>query len=376
MTQRAAIALDVHASRADDDGSRLRILIVRLSAIGDIVHALPVLSALRAARPNAHIGWLVEGLSAPLLDGHPHLDELFVFQKKWRKHWHAGLLSAEARALMARVKAARWDVAIDLQGLFRSGVLMRLSGAAARIGYGDHDAREMSWLFANRRVAPPATARHVVQRNLALLRALHIDAPEARPLIALRDDEKAAMRTRLAEESGVAAGERLLALNPGAGWSSKVWPAGHLARAGADIAHRTGLRPLVLWGPGEEALRDAVADGVRRAGVDPAIAPATRIRELAVLISLCALFIGGDTGPTHIAGALGVPTVSVFGASDGARNRPWPIAAGPMIQRDDLACVPCWKTKCPLAGDAHLACLRGLDPARVADAAVALVSEA
>lgn len=364
--------MDPHASRSDDDGSRLRILIVRLSAIGDIVHALPVLSALRAARPNAHIGWLVEGLSAPLLEGHPHLDELFVFQKKWRKNWHGGLLSTEARALMARVKAARWDVAIDLQGLFRSGVLMCLSGAAARVGYGDHDAREMSWLFANRRVKPPATARHVVQRNLALLRALHIDAPaDTKPLLAIRDDEKAGMRARLARECAVASGEGLVALNPGAGWSSKVWPAEHLARAGADIARRTGLRPLVLWGPNEETLRDAVADGLRRDGADPVLAPPTRIRELATLISLCALFIGGDTGPTHIAGALGVPTVSVFGASDGARNRPWPIAAGPMIQRDDLACVPCWKTKCPLKGDAHMACLRELDPARVADAAVA-----
>lgn len=357
----------------DDDGSRLRILIVRLSAIGDIVHALPVLGALRAARPNAHIGWLVEGLSAPLLDGHPHLDELFVFQKKWRKAWHGGLLSTEARALMNQVKARRWDVAIDLQGLARSGLLAWISGAAARIGYGDHDARELNWLFNNRRVKPPATARHVVQRNLALLRAMGIDAPaDTKPLIAIRDDEKAAMRARLVGECDAAPSDRFVALNPGAGWASKRWPPERFARVGVDIARRTGLRPLVLWGPGEEQLRDAVVVGLRAARMHPIAAPPTRIRELATLISLCELFVGGDTGPTHIAGALGVPTVSVFGASDGARNRPWPISAGPMIQRDDLACVPCWKTACPLRGDAHLACLRGLPHERVADAAVAL----
>lgn len=361
----------------DPDPSRLRILIVRLSAIGDIVHALPVLAALRAARPKAHIGWLVEGLSAPLLDDHPHLDEVFVFQKRWRKNWNGGLLNPEARALMARVKAQRWDVTIDLQGLARSGLLAWMAGAPVRVGFAGPDAREFNWVFNNRRLAPPAGARHVVQRNLSLLRALKIDAAaDTRGVIAIHDDERDALHTRLVRECGAAPDDRFVAINPGAGWASKRWPAALYARAGADIARRTGLRPLVLWGPGEEALRDGVAEGLRAAGIDPVVAPPTRIRELAVAISLCSLFLGGDTGPSHIAGALGVPTVSVFGASDGHRNRPWPLRAGPMIQREDLSCVPCWKTECPLKGDAHLACLTGLDPERVADAAVAMVEGA
>lgn len=346
------------------------ILVVRLSAIGDVVHALPVLGALRALFPGARLGWIVEELSAPLLENHPDLDKVYVVPKKrWKKDFRR-LFLPEIRPFFQQVRADGWDVAIDLQGLSKSGLVAWASGAPVRIGYGDKDGREINKLFTNRKVVPPAGATHVVERNLALLRGLGVEPPMDAPgRMGITDAEQEAVRGRLAA-CGWDGGSPLGALNPGAGWPSKRWPAEGFAGLGTELYRHRGLVPLVLWGPGEEALRDAVADGLRAAGTPVVVAPPTTVRELAVVISICAHFVGGDTGPTHMAGLLGIPLASVFGASDGARNRPWPVAAGPVVQRTELDCCPCWKTACPLTGEQELQCLRGLDADRVLRAAL------
>lgn len=344
------------------------VLIVRLSAIGDVVHALPVLDALRRARPEARIGWIVEELSAPLLENHPQLDKLYVVPKKRWKADFRGLFAKEIKPFFAAVKADGWDASIDLQGLSKSGLVAWASGAKLRVGYRGESAREVNALFSTRRVEPGREAVHVVQRNLALLRGLGIEPPaDAAGKIGLRDDEKDAMLAKL-REAGWDGAAPLLALNPGAGWPSKLWPAERFAEVGARLHRERGMAPLVVWGPKEEPLRDAIARGLESAGVPCVVAPPTRIRELAAMISLCSGFVGGDTGPTHLAGLLRVPTVSVFGASDGHRNRPWPLEGTAMVQRTDLSCVPCWKTQCPLKGDAFMGCLNGLDAERVSEA--------
>ncbi len=344
------------------------VLIVRLSAIGDVIHALPVLDALRRALPHARLGWIVEELSAPLLDNHPDLDKVYVIPKKrWKKNFRAHFRS-EIKPFFAAVKADGWDVAIDMQGLSKSGLAAWASGAKIRVGYGDKDGREVNKLFTNRKVTPPPTARHVVERNLALLRGIGIEPPtDARGKLGITEDEREAIRVKLVE-AGWNRSEPLAALNPGAGWSSKRWDPARFAEVGRRLHAERGLRPLILWGPGEEPLRDTIAAELERDSVPFVVSPPTRIRELAVLISLCSAFIGGDTGPTHLAGMLGVPTVSVFGASDGHRNRPWPIESATLVQREDIACVPCWKTQCPLAGDEYLKCLNGVSAENVANA--------
>lgn len=346
------------------------VLIVRLSAIGDVIHALPVLTALREALPKARLGWVVEELSAPLLENHPYIDKLYVIPKKrWKKN-PVRLYLPEIRPFAKRLKADGWEATLDLHGLTKSGVVARASGARVRVGYGDEDGREINKWFSTIRVTPSPDARHVVARNLCLLEGLGIDPPmTARGVLGLREEEREAMRARLAE-AGWDGAAPLAALNPGAGWESKRWAPERFAEVGAVLAREAGLRPLVLWGPGEETSRDRIAELLRADGVACIVAPPTRIRELAVLVSLTSLFVGGDTGPTHLAGLLGVPTVSVFGASDGHRNRPWPIDAGPMVQRTDLPCVPCWKTRCPLQGDAWMQCLKELPAADVAAAAL------
>ncbi|MEQ8820270.1 MAG: glycosyltransferase family 9 protein [Sumerlaeia bacterium] len=350
------------------------VLIVRLSAIGDVIHALPVLAALRKALPEARLGWIVEELSAPLLQHHPDLDKVYVIPKKrWKKDFRR-LFRSEIQPYFRTVKADGWDAAVDLQGLSKSGLVAWASGARVRVGYGDKDGREINKLFTNRKVSPPASARHVVERNLSLLRGLGIEPDMAAAgRLGILDEERRAIGEKLKAE-GWDGATPLLALNPGAGWSSKRWPPENFAEAAAPICEGGAFAPVILWGPGEEALRDAVAERLRALEIAPIVAPRTSVRELAVLISICGLFLGGDTGPTHLAGLLGVPVVSIFGASDGHRNRPWPVAAGPIIQQEHLPCVPCWKTVCPLAAEENLRCLRTLEPLQVTEAAREAIS--
>jgi len=335
------------------------ILIVRLSAIGDVVHSLPVLDALRQALPKARIGWLVEELSAPLLQNHPQLDKLYVIPKKrWRGRWLASFRS-EIKPFFAAIRAGGWEATLDLQGLSKSGLAALGAGGRLRVGFAGKNAREINALLTNRRVEPRADDRHVVEQNLRLLEGLGLTVPPSPPrgCFGVSAEEQEAMRGKLRAVGW--AGEPMVALNPGAGWMSKRWPPAYFGELGKRLAGETGLRPLVLWGPGEEAWRDEIAMVIGPACI---VAPPTRIRELVVLISLTRLMVGGDTGPTHMAGPLGIPVISIFGASDGHRNRPWAAEAGVMVQRTDIPCVPCWKTVCPLEGDAHLACLRGLTP--------------
>ncbi|CAN5449569.1 lipopolysaccharide heptosyltransferase I [soil metagenome] len=343
------------------------VLIVKLSAIGDVIHALPALDALRAQLPNARIGWLIEELSAPLLAHHPALDKVYIIPKKrWRGHI-LQYLNSEIIPFYRGIRADQWDATIDFQSLFKSAFLARLSGAKLRVGFAGKYAREMSWLFNNRRIEDTRADYHVALENMRLLEGLGLQMPADPPhgTMAILPEEQDAMRETLRTAGW--SGEKFLALNPGAGWPNKRWPPSYFAQLGVMLSRRMNLKPMVLWAPGEEALRDEILAGLRDVG--GFAAPPTRIRDLAVLTSLCSLYVGGDTGPTHLAGLLRVPVISIFGASDGTRNCPWPArgpnAAGVVMQRQDLECEPCWMRSCPLTGDAHNACLTGLKPEQI-----------
>jgi len=352
------------------------ILIIRLSAIGDVVHTLPSLEVLRRSFPKARIGWIVEELSAPLLEDHPAIDRLYVIPKRrWRGHW-VRLWRSEVVPFFRQVRADGWEAAIDFQGLTKSGVVARVSGARVRVGYGDRDGREINKLFTNRKVVPPPEARHVVERNLALLAGLGVETPDAPPIgrIPLRENETAAAR-RFFEEWGVEPAHEVAILNPGAGWKTKRWPRAHFVTAAERLWNEAKLKPLVVWGPKEEALRDAIVEALQEKNIDARAAPATGLRDLAALVREAALFIGGDTGPTHLAAMQGVPTVGVFGGSDAKRNGPWgPQAMSIQLGTDTLPCIPCWKGECRLPReDPHvIPCLERLDPERVVQAALKL----
>lgn len=356
------------------------ILIVRLSAIGDVIHTLPCLHALRRAFPRARIGWLVEELSAPLLRRHPQIDALYVIPKKrWRRHPLQTLLSGEKCRFFENLRGEKWDVAVDFQGLTKSGWAAWRSGAPTRIGYADKDGRELNKLFTNRRVRPSEEARHVIQRNLSLLEPLGVKVP-----VEMRDagcvfpdfgEEKKALGPFLESLAG-APGRRYIALYPGAGWATKRWPAAHfaslaqlLARGGEGYPNASQLPMVLISGPKERPLCDEILHG---AGLPPdrlRMAPPTSLRELAALLQEAAVAVGGDTGPVHLAAALGAPVVGIYGASDPARNGPW--GRNHTVLQAKMPCIPCWKTDCGITargGSTALECLRAISPEAVAEA--------
>ena len=346
------------------------ILIVRLSAIGDVIHALPCLHALREAFPNAHIGWLVEELSAPLLQGHPELDELFVIPKKrWRAHPVRTFFNGEQPAMIRRLRRTRWDVAVDLQGLTKSGVPLRLSGARLRIGYGDEDGRELNKIFTNRRVVPPPEARHVVERNLALLAELGIHVPSDN--IHCRFPDFSAERQALSPFVESLGRPRYIALYPGAGWETKKWPPAHfasLARLLSDPARApkaAELPKILIWGPGEESLCREIIDNAHLPAENLTTAPPTNLRELAALLQKAAVVVGGDTGPVHLAAALQVPVVGIYGGSDPVRNGPWGSGNRRLLSTT-APCTVCWRTRCDQPE--RILCLHSIVPETVARA--------
>ncbi len=348
-----------------------KILIVRLSAIGDVIHALPALRRLREAFPSSEIGWIVEDSAAAFVEGHPDLDRLHTIPKR---RWRGAFLRrwfSEIRPFFREIRRIGYDVAIDFQGLTKSGAAAWLSAAAVRIGFGDRQGAELNKLFTNRKATPPPGAVHIVERNLALLRPLGVEGRPEAPRIFLPAEDREAARGIL--EGAKADGSKgRAALNVGAGWPTKRWPARNWAELARLLESALGIRSLLLWGNEEER---ACAEDAARIAAAPGmleIAPPTTLRQSAALIEAMDLYVGGDTGLTHAAAALGTPTVGLYGASDAVRNAPYGPRAAALDARD-MPCVPCWKRRCPSAGRAAPACLEAITPARVLEAARALI---
>jgi lipopolysaccharide heptosyltransferase I len=285
-----------------------RILIVRLSAIGDVIHGLPVLNALRVAYPQAHLGWVVSGKAGDLLEGHPALDELIRIPRRWLRS------PREAWALRRRLKASKFEIAIDLQGLTKSALAARLSGASRRIGFGGADGRELSGWLNNQRVQ--ATAAHVIDRNLELLGALDILKPKVEFNLPESASDAATAEGVLAQ-LGI---QRPFAIiNPGAGWPSKLWPTERFAAVARHLAPR--MKTLVVWaGSDEHRMAEEIVAGSRGGAV---LAPSTTLREVAALARRARLFIASDTGPLHLAVAVGTPSLGLFGPMPAERNGPY-----------------------------------------------------
>jgi heptosyltransferase-1 len=302
------------------------ILIVRLGSLGDIVHALPAAAALRRAAPRARIDWLVDAQHRELLDLVPVIDEVVVL----RAPTLAGWLEI-TRVLRAR----NYDAAVDLQGLLKSAVLARASGARRVLGFSIWHLRERTARpFYSETAAPDAT-EHVVHKNLALVAAL--DAPTDRLEFPLTAHESPA----LGEVRRAVSGAAFALINPGAAWPNKRWPPDRFGALAATLRHRFGLIPVVLWGPGEEALARAVVDGSSGTAV---VAPRTTISDLVELARAASLMVSGDTGPIHIAAAVATPVVGLYGPTSPARNGPWSPADICLTRFDRCECH--YKRRC------------------------------
>ncbi len=288
----------------------MRVLITRLSAMGDVVHAWPLVDALRRVVPGVEVAWVVEQHLLPLVAGLPGVTTAIpVATRGWRRAPLSESTRQGIRSARAQIAAFAPEHALDPQGLAKSAVWARLAGVPHRIGFSRPARRErLAGLFYTTVVTPPAHLRHVVDLNLALLTALGV-VPEygAWP-------DATFLRAPVA--TGDVSGDDTIALLPGSGRAGKTWG----WRQFAELARRlaaAGSRPLVVWGPGEGDLAARVAAA---AGGAAAVAPPTSLPDLCRLLDRCRAVVGGDTGPVHLAAALGTPTLAIHIATDPDRN--------------------------------------------------------
>jgi len=303
----------------------MRVALIKLSSLGDVVHALPVVATLRARLPGVHVTWIVEHREAALLRDHPAIDELLpIDTRRWRRPRGRRDLADVAHAvgrIGGRLRAARFDVAIDLQGLIKSGLLAAATRAPLRIGFAARRCREpLSAIFTNRRVTPPDGARHVVDQYLSLLMPLDV----REPVHEFRLPVDAAAEAR-AEEVLAAGGlkphRRLVVLNPGAGQPDKRWPEDRFRALAERLIEDAMADVLVVWGPGEETAgrRIAPGDGASRA----VLGPPTNLYELIAILRRASVLVAADTGPLHLAAAVGTPCVGLYGPTLAIRNGPF-----------------------------------------------------
>ena len=293
-----------------------KFLIVRLGALGDIVHAIPVAAALRRAFPSARIDWLVSAKHREILDLVPVIDRRLVINDRGDAGGGAPMLAA-----VRELRRTGYDAAIDLQGLIKSALIARAAGASKVLGFSGRYLREAFARFlytdvhdpGGEGIYAPSEKRHVVEINLGLLGPLGITAgkPEF-PIDQAVSDVARQMRERT--PGGYAL------LNPGAAWPNKRWPPSRLAALAAKLRDRRQLMSVVLWGPGERELAEEV---VARAEGAAVLSPQTSIADVVALARDAAVMVSGDTGPTHIGAAVGTPIVGIYGPTRPERNGPW-----------------------------------------------------
>ncbi len=352
----------VYATEDRLNGPR-NILFVRLSAIGDVANCLPALRLLKKNFPEARITWAAEQPSAGLLRGDPDIDEVFVVR---RREWTYGLVNPVNAAGMAAgfgyLRSRRFDVTLDFQGNLRSGVVTIASGARVRIGFTCGRVKEYSHVFCTRHVPLTRTAMHRIRKNLTLLGALGIE-PEEMPAGLRVGADEAGTAGDFLQRQGLG-GKRLVVLHPGVSkfGAFKQWSPEGFGEVARRLADSKGTAVVVSWGPGERKLAEKV---VELSGGAALLGPKPHgLRELAYLLGECTMFVGGDTGPLHIAAATGTPVVAIFGPKD--PDIYGPAGNGHQVVRKELECSPCVLRTCPnprcmkliTADEVYDACMR------------------
>jgi heptosyltransferase I len=300
------------------------LLVVRLSAMGDVIHTLPAVSALHKALPETTIGWVVEErwsellcvkgypLAGPVSEQRPLVNRIHqVRTKQWRKNPLSPATWSDMRNRLDDIRRDHYDVAIDFQGAIRSSMVARWSGAREILGFATPRESPARLLYKQK---VRTTAAHVIEQNLALTAAWVNDAPMPDALLP-RDPAAETWCEEYCQKNKIS---RIILVNPGAGWGAKQWPAERYGQVARELAH-DGYTILVNFGPGEEMLARAVessSDGAAQA-------VQCSLGELIALTRRACLFLGGDTGPLHLASALKVPVVAIFGPTNPARNGPF-----------------------------------------------------
>jgi len=315
-----------------------RILIIKPSAIGDVVHTLPILNLLRRRWPKSHISWLITPACAGLLEGHPQIDELIPFDRKlFGKTWKSITAAHQLLLFGLALRGRKFDLVIDLQGLFRSGLLTIQTGAKYRVG--STSAREFGWVFCTHLAPLDTWNQHAVERYLSVAEYLGLGRSPVEFIFPTDDTDRHAVADLLPGN------EPYAVLLPTTHWETKRWPVEKFAALVEPLQERFGLKSVVAG--------DRSAAGLHIPGAIN-LGGKTTLRKLTALLERASLVIANDTGPMHIASALGRPLVTLFGPTS-------PIQTGPYQRMDsvvqlDIPCSPCFSRKCT-----HQSCLRQLE---------------
>jgi len=347
-----------------------KIAIIKLSAIGDVVHALPVASALRERYPDAHLAWIVQGKCREILEGNPDLDEVIVFDKdRWLlevpyPHKTASILW-EMYRFGSRLRRAGFDLAIDLQGLIKSGMLTWLTGAGTRIGFSADYCREpANARFTNCHVTPSAGDVHIIDQCLSLVRGLGADASRKQFKIHIPAEDHAYITKFLSDafnSSKVPKDSPIVLINPGAGWETKLWGEENYAALADQIVSELGnrgWRVVFLWGPSELSMVKSIQKKMRQPCL---LACPTNLKQSLALMQRAHLFVAGDTGPLHMGAALGTPCLGIYGPSSPERNGPY----GDLhrVVQTDVSCKGCFRRFCN-----HALCMESISVDQVMEA--------
>jgi heptosyltransferase-1 len=328
------------------------ILLVKLSAIGDVVHTLPLLEVLRKNFPEARIDWLVEEEASPIIEAHKDIDHVIVSHRKsWQKRLllHGDRLGVfpEVKRFFDDLRSQEYDLVIDLHGLFKSGLLTGLARGRRKIGF--TGGKEGSVLFLTDRPYPFDCDRHALDRYLQAAEYLGCTINSWKGSIPVQAQDKSRIDPLLADR--FSPDDTLIAVNPMARWATKLWDMQSFSRLAQRLMEELSCRVLFTGGSSDRPVIQRIVKSLNPP--PPNLAGVTTLRELAYLYTRCRLVITTDTGPMHIAAAMGVPVVALFGPT--APWRTGPHGKGHHVIRKQLECSPCFKKKCT-----HMTCMHGI----------------
>lgn len=326
------------------------ILVVKLSSIGDVVHSLPFLEAIKAKFPNARIDWLVEEASLQILKGHPALDRIIVsHRKEWQKTFFKGMrclsVLREAIKLLSEVRERRYDLVVDLQGLFKSGIMVGLSRGERKIGM--VGAREGGGLFLNEKPVPVDYAQHAVDRYMEVAEYLGCNIASRKGEIPVFDADKVQI-DKLFNSSGLE-NRPVVAMNPIARWKTKLWYGESFASLADRLYEELSCRIIFTGSEQDRAVIEDIVGMMKKNPIN--LAGQTSLKELAYLYSTCNILVTTDTGPMHIAAAMGCRVIALFGPTDPLRTGPYD--GGHKVIKSEIECSPCFKKKCE-----HMTCMK------------------
>jgi len=318
----------------------MNILIVKLSAIGDVIHTLPSLAALRKLYPEANITWVIEDASADLISGHPYLDRVIVsHRKEWIRDLKAGLVTKPIKGIRAFINDLRrqyYDLVIDFHGLIKSAAIVLLSSGKRKLGY--DSMQELSGLFLNEKI-PEDMQKHAIDRYLDFLRYLGADVREPEFLIPIGEENKSRVEALL-QRNEIDKKDSFVAVSPVALWDTKLWADEKFAALCDRVSEE--LKVSVVFTGSERGKLEQIQSLMKTPSVN--LGGETTLRDLAYLYQRSALLITTDSGPMHIAAAMGTPVIALFGPTDPSRTGPY--GKGHVVIRRGLPCSPCLLKKC------------------------------